>query len=181
MRTSPKLGLRIWNLLLDPYDHEQLADNWAKVDAHDHSEGRGVLIPTEGIALQAINFGLIASSVFPEVSATGGELELLAPEEKPLAGGPELKVLATGEYEVGLQLHAQGTSGTLRVTGAIKINGASQSPLFEANPSVGDVVFTTNFARYELHEGDELTVGVANEEAGHCLFSMARISIWRVA
>src|SRR5208282_6469800 len=59
MRTSPKLGLRIWNLLLDPYDHEQLADNWAKVDAHDHSEGRGVLIPTEGIALQAITEELL--------------------------------------------------------------------------------------------------------------------------
>jgi hypothetical protein len=60
MRTSSKLGLRIWNLLLDPYDHEQLADNWAKVDAHDHSPGRGVLIPTEGIAKEAIIGELIA-------------------------------------------------------------------------------------------------------------------------
>src|ERR1019366_2888025 len=57
---SSKLGLRIWNLLLDPYDHEQLADNWAKVDAHDHSPGRGVLIPTEGIAKEAIIGELIA-------------------------------------------------------------------------------------------------------------------------
>ena len=98
MRTSAKLGLGIWNLLLDPYDHEQLADNWAKVDAHDHSPGRGVLIPTEGIALEAVNFPLLASSVFPEVSAEGGELTLEAREEKPLAGGPELTVLATGIY-----------------------------------------------------------------------------------
>lgn len=50
MRTSSKMGLRIWDNLLDNYDHEQLADNWAKVDAHDHTNGRGVLIPTEGLA-----------------------------------------------------------------------------------------------------------------------------------
>ena len=139
------------------------------------------VIPTEGIALEAIDFGLLASSIFPEVSATGGELELLAPEEKVLAGGPELKVLATGTYEVGLQLRAQGTAEILRVTGSIKINGSSETPLFETTVSPGNVVFTTNFARYALKEGDELTVGVANEEAGHCLFSTARISIWRVA
>lgn len=59
MRTSSKMGLRIWNVLLDNYDHEQLADNWAKVDAHDHSPGRGVLIPTQGIAPEAITDALI--------------------------------------------------------------------------------------------------------------------------
>lgn len=181
MRTSAKMGLRIWNLLLDPYDHEQLADNWAKVDEHDHSAGRGVLIPTEGIALEAVSFPLIAASVFPVISATGGELTLKAPEEKVLAGGPELKVPAGGLYEVGLQLRAQGVAETLRVTGAIKINGSSETPLFETSVSPGNIAFTTNFARYELKEGDDLTVGVANEEAGECLFTHARISIWRVA
>ncbi len=181
MRTSAKMGLRIWNLLLDPYDHEQLADNWAKVDAHDHSPGRGVLIPTEGIALEAISFPLIASSVFPEVSATGGELEIKAPEEKPLAGGPELKVPETGTYEVGLQLRAQSLKEAFRAFGLIKVNGASEPALFETFLSLNGVAFTTNFARYELHEGDELTVSVGTEEPGFCLFSAARISIWRVA
>lgn len=48
--TSPKMSLRIWNLLSDPFDHDQLADNWSKVDQHDHTPGRGVQITTEGIA-----------------------------------------------------------------------------------------------------------------------------------
>lgn len=47
--TTPKMGLRVWNSLNDPYDHEQLADNWAKVDFHDHTPGRGLQIPTEGL------------------------------------------------------------------------------------------------------------------------------------
>ncbi len=181
MRTSAKMGLRIWNLLLDPYDHEQLADNWAKVDAHDHSPGRGVLIPTEGIALEAVSFSLLAPSVFPEASATGGELEIKVAEEKPLAGGPELKVKATGTYEVSLQLRAQSTKETFTATGAIKINGASETPLLEAHLAEGDIALTTNFARYELDEDDELTVGVATLNPGHCIFSKARIVIWRVA
>lgn len=48
--TTPKLALRVWNLLSDPYDHDQLANNWAKVDLHDHTFGRGVQVPTDGLA-----------------------------------------------------------------------------------------------------------------------------------
>lgn len=37
----PNLGLRIWNLGQDPYNSQQLADNFAKIDQHDHAQGRG--------------------------------------------------------------------------------------------------------------------------------------------
>jgi len=63
--TSPSMGLKIWNLLADPYDHTQLADNWAKVDQHDHSEGKGVQIPTGGIADGAISFAKLGYGVAP--------------------------------------------------------------------------------------------------------------------
>lgn len=46
---SPNMGLKVWNLLTDPYDHAQLAENWAKVDQHNHESGKGVQIPTGGI------------------------------------------------------------------------------------------------------------------------------------
>lgn len=63
--TSAKMGLRIWNLLTDLYDHTQLADNWAKLDYHDHSPGKGVQIPTEGIADGAVTGTKLASSIDP--------------------------------------------------------------------------------------------------------------------
>ena len=53
--TAPNMGLKVWNLLNDPYDHSQLADNWAKVDQHNHTEGKGVQIPTAGIENGAIS------------------------------------------------------------------------------------------------------------------------------
>lgn len=63
--TSAKMGLRIWNLLTDLYDHAQLADNWAKVDYHDHSPGKGVQIPTEGIADGAVTAAKLAAATDP--------------------------------------------------------------------------------------------------------------------
>jgi len=60
--TSPSMGLKIWNLLGDPYDHTQLADNWAKVDQHDHSEGKGTQIPTGGLADGAVSASKLGSA-----------------------------------------------------------------------------------------------------------------------
>jgi len=58
--TTPSMSLRVWNLLSDPYDHDQLATNWAKVDLHDHSYGRGVQIPTDGILDGAVTAAKLA-------------------------------------------------------------------------------------------------------------------------
>jgi hypothetical protein len=186
MRTSPKLGLRIWNLLLDPYDHEQLADNWAKVDAHDHSPGRGVLIPTEGIAFEAISYPLIASSVFPVASATGGSLTLSTPESKILAGGPELTVPATGEYEIGLTLTGEAPLKTFAHLEAFVSKGSTEKTAFKlfnwaTEAAENAAITTTNFARGELKEGEKLTVWCTLAGAGNGIFSAGRIVIWRVA
>jgi hypothetical protein len=39
--TIPNLGLVVWNAPTDPYVSAQLAENWYRVDEHDHSPGRG--------------------------------------------------------------------------------------------------------------------------------------------
>lgn len=174
------MGLRIWNLLLDPYDHEQLADNWAKVDAHDHSAGRGVLIPTEGIAFEAISFPLLAASIFPEVSPVGGSVELKAAEEKALAGGPSLTVPATGQYEIGLTLTAQSNvAERINMEGNVRVNGTPTFTLFKFATSSEGLVRATNFERGELKEGDILTIGCSTSEKT-ATFSDGRIAIWRV-
>lgn len=60
------MGLRVWDQLGDRYDHQQLADNFNKIDFHDHTTGRGVRIPTEGIADGAIT----SAKLDPSVSLT---------------------------------------------------------------------------------------------------------------
>lgn len=51
---TPRMSLKVWNASSDPYDHEQLADNFLKLDQHDHSQGRGTAIPGAGIQPGAI-------------------------------------------------------------------------------------------------------------------------------
>jgi hypothetical protein len=58
---SDKMGLRVWDQLNDPYDHDQLADNWNKISYHDHTPGRGVQIPTEGLADGAVTAAKLAA------------------------------------------------------------------------------------------------------------------------
>jgi len=44
-QTTPNLQLTVWNNLSDPYDSGQLANNFVKIDLHDHSgSGKGVQI-----------------------------------------------------------------------------------------------------------------------------------------
>lgn len=39
--TVPNLGLTVWNAPTDPYVSAQLAENWYRIDEHDHSPGKG--------------------------------------------------------------------------------------------------------------------------------------------
>lgn len=76
MITTPNLGLKVWNLTTDPYDSGQLADNWAKVDEHDHASGRGKQIPTAGIEDGAITTSKLAigANITPDASVTTAKL-----------------------------------------------------------------------------------------------------------
>lgn len=51
---TPRMSLKVWNTASDPYDHEQLADNFIRIDQHDHSPGRGARIGGDGIRAGSI-------------------------------------------------------------------------------------------------------------------------------
>jgi hypothetical protein len=44
------MSLKVWNSAQDAYSHEQLADNFLKLDQHDHSSSKGTIITGAGIA-----------------------------------------------------------------------------------------------------------------------------------
>lgn len=46
---TPRMSLKVWNSTADAYSHEQLQDNFLKLDQHDHSQGRGTPIGGAGI------------------------------------------------------------------------------------------------------------------------------------
>jgi hypothetical protein len=54
------MGLNVWDDLDDPYDHVELAQNWEKVDDHDHTTNKGLQIPTGGLSNLAVTTPKIA-------------------------------------------------------------------------------------------------------------------------
>lgn len=113
MKTTNKMSLRVWTSLDDDFDHEQLADNWAKLDAHDHTNGRGVQIPTEGIADEAITEALlekeVAARLFLETESYSEPAELT--EGKPETTSGRTIVQAT------VTVPAEATEIEIKVAG----------------------------------------------------------------
>lgn len=77
-QTLPNMGLRAWNLPGDNFNYTELAANWTKVDNHDHTSGKGVQIPSAGIADSAITVAKVAGSLKPSGSALATDEALRA-------------------------------------------------------------------------------------------------------
>jgi hypothetical protein len=89
MFITPNMGLTAWDLGTDPYNHSQLANNFAALDQHTHVPGQGKRIPTNGIEDLAITTAKIATNAvtadkIPDASLTQQE------HAKPSIGNPEL-------------------------------------------------------------------------------------------
>lgn len=68
------MALKVWNLsATDNFNHNDLIFNWDSVDTHDHTSGKGVQIPSGGIAngsvtaLKLANNSVLASSLAEKV------------------------------------------------------------------------------------------------------------------
>lgn len=72
---TPNMGLRQWNLANDFFDYAQLSANWDKVDLHDHSSGKGVQIPTGGIANLAVTGPKIATNAIDATKILDGSVD----------------------------------------------------------------------------------------------------------
>lgn len=87
--TTPNMSLTAWDLPTDPYDHAQLAANFTALDLHDHSPGKGRLIPSTGLSDSAVTTAKIAN-----VNVTTGKVADGAVTQvklaKPSVGTPEL-------------------------------------------------------------------------------------------
>lgn len=62
MFVTPNMGLTAWDLGTDPYDHSQLASNFSQIDLHNHTSGKGLQIPTDGIQNSAVTSVKIAGN-----------------------------------------------------------------------------------------------------------------------
>lgn len=71
---TPNMGLTSWDLTSDPYDHTQLAANFAAIDSHNHTAGKGAQIPTGGIQDGAITNSKLATNAVSTVKVQDGAI-----------------------------------------------------------------------------------------------------------
>jgi hypothetical protein len=60
--TLPNMGLKQWNLATDTFSYSELSTNINLIDQHDHSSGKGVQIPSGGIANGAVTLAKLATN-----------------------------------------------------------------------------------------------------------------------
>lgn len=62
----PNMGLVKWDSINDFFSHEQLAANFAALDAHDHTLGKGKQIPLGGLAEQSVGPDNLTEEVYTQ-------------------------------------------------------------------------------------------------------------------
>jgi hypothetical protein len=120
--TEPYMGLKIWNNLTDPYDHAQLADNWAKVAQHDHSGNKGLQIPTGGIqdgAITQAKLGTGLTATPSDASVTTAKLTAGAVTADILADAIKLGLTDSGTVRRGKSIIATTETRTNTVYGTM--------------------------------------------------------------
>lgn len=60
------MGLIAWDQETDPYSHEVLTSNFARIDQHNHTLGKGEPIGTEALTNEAVTEAKIASEAVSE-------------------------------------------------------------------------------------------------------------------
>ena len=72
--TTPNMGLVKWANSTDVFNHTELAGDWDKVDAHDHSSTKGVQIGSAGIANGAIGTAQLAANAVTAAKIANGTI-----------------------------------------------------------------------------------------------------------
>lgn len=102
MATTPNMGLTVWTGGSDLFNHTQLADNFAALDIHDHSSGKGVPITEQGIANLAVTNGKLGAN-----SVTGDKIADAS------VGATELATNAVTTAAINAQAVTQAKIGVL--------------------------------------------------------------------
>jgi hypothetical protein len=146
MITTPSMGLKRWDQPNDIFSYVELSDNFALLDAHDHSSGKGVQIPTAGIVNSAIDATKLADDAvtankIPTNSIAGSKL---------LNNGVSDTKLASPNNGVYRTLHqAQGMAVNL-VGGSTYPFAADGSIPVGATFTVAPLVFPLVAAHYAV-------------------------------
>lgn len=74
MLTTPNMSLRVQDQPGDFYSYSDIANDFIALDAHDHTTGKGLQIPTGGIANLAVTAAKIAAGTIDSTKIAAGTI-----------------------------------------------------------------------------------------------------------
>lgn len=179
---TPRMSLTVWNNTTDPYDHEQLANNFLKLDLHDHSQGRGTAIPGAGIQPYAISSdhiypgslttlaladGSVTTPKIADLAVTPAKLSATAyaPEVSSLPGSPvdQQECIFVADATNGVKWHLRYRAASASIYKWEFIGGpplASEVVTLETTASTTYVDLTTVGPSVTLPLAGDWTIGV---------------------
>ncbi len=116
--TTPNMGLRRWDQPADLFSYTELANNWTAVDNHDHTPGKGLQIPTAGIANLAVDSAKLASDAVTTAKIAAAQVTGVKVAGNTLTAanmGRDADTPAAGAF------HAQVTGTPTVATGGVVI------------------------------------------------------------
>lgn len=124
---SPNMSLSLWEAPLDTFSHVQLYQNFLAIDAHNHTSGQGVQIPSAGIANQAITAAQIANATITANQIAAGAIGT----SQLAAGAVTGSQIAAGA--VGPSQIASHSIGAASLAGAPTLKYTLQNSPYTAN------------------------------------------------
>ncbi len=129
---TTNMVLKVWNLLSDKFNHTELAANFNKIDAHDHSAGKGKLIPAGALEPNAVLNGNIAPGAITASNLATNAVATANVQDGAISAGKIDSTLRpiTGAGDGTEALRSLGTSSGQALPG-------NYAPLINATPTTG--------------------------------------------
>lgn len=124
------MGLAAWDQPSDPFDYQALANNWTAIDEHNHIPGKGVRIPTDGIANSAITSIKIANIAVTSEKLTDNAVTTLKISDNAVTG---VKVTNDAIIKTKLGTDVVPSKGAAVGSEALRAIGSSGSQVVAGN------------------------------------------------
>lgn len=147
------MGLIAWNQSSDPYNSEELAENWIKVDQHDHTDGKGTLINTAALADQAVTATKIHPSAFPSLTIADNSIATAKYQDLSVTGAKMANTtVGTAQLATGGVTRAKIAASTLKTQRLVLSSAvtatATWSPVFPSANYTVSLAFQVGTTSY---------------------------------
>lgn len=118
--TTPSMGLKRWDQPNDIFSYTELSDNFNTLDLHDHTGGKGVQIPTEGLANLAVTETKLAN-----LAVSGAKIANVAVTDAKLASPNNGSWRTVAQFNARIPAGATAASYTAAHDGSLVASGGA--------------------------------------------------------